>query len=170
MGYYIYASGTVSFNAKDEPKIVDALKRLNYRHDLKHSGGVPKTGDVWEDKWFAWMPPRYHEDDSITTVAQILNLLGYNTERAHLPAVAWNYREGDTVLSVENDGKLGDESLFFAVMAQQGCLVDVWVTGEDETWQWRSNGEEGCPLQEWQRPQEYVCVYETVVELSALSE
>jgi hypothetical protein len=170
MGYYIWATGTISFKPEDEPSIVEALKRLNYRHDLKRNGVYPKTGDVWKDTWFAWMPSEYHNDTSITTVAQIIATLGYNVEPAVIPEHEWKYREGETVLAIEADTKLGDEAFFFAVMAQEGCTIDLWVSGEDDNWQWRSSGEKGTALEEWSRPQEYVCVHEMIIELPELAD
>lgn len=155
MGYHIHANGYVIFDKENESRIVEALKRLNHLHYLKTGERYPKTGNVWEDSWFAWMPNDYHLDDSIKTVSAILQMLDYN--------VFFESRNENGIVRLElgKDGKLGDEEYFFAVLAQEGCDVEMHVTGDDDNWYWcvgsepLTNGDEEQFLEIHSRPQAY---------------
>lgn len=155
MGFHIYANGYVNFNKENESRIVDALKRLNHLHYLKTGARHPKTGNVWEDRWFAWMPNDYHLDDSIKTVSAILQMLDYNV------FFQTCNENGMVGLEFDKDNKLGDEECFFAVLAQEGCDVEVSVTSDDDNWYWcvgsetSTNGDEERFLEIHSRPQAY---------------
>lgn len=131
MGYYVTMNGEVQFQRSEEARIVEGLKALNHRHDLKTGGRSPKTGDPYEDNWFAWVPSRYHEDESLVTVAGVLALLGVESEEGA------EYGDGLVTLTVTYDNKNGAHDVFLDALASLGCSVDVEVRGEDgERWMW----------------------------------
>lgn len=129
MGYYVSYRGNINWNSDiEEQTLVDALKALNHQHELKTGGRHPKTGDPYEDNWFAWMPARYHEDESLNTVKSILELLGMEVEQ-------WSINEM-TQLSIRYDNKLGAEEIFFATLAKLGVSLELEAEGEDGA-KWR---------------------------------
>lgn len=121
MGYYITYNGTINFPAEDEPRLTKAQQDLNHRHDLKGGGRHPATGDPYEDKWFAWMPSRYHED--FHTVEAILERLGFEVD---------DRGELDHELYVNYDNKMGDEQTFLAELAICGAQIEIEYKGEDD--------------------------------------
>jgi len=161
VGYYITLSGTVTFFAEDEARIVQGMKALNHRHDLKTGERNPKTGDPYEDKWFAWTEPRYHEDDSITTVEGILDLIGvevtYTPDHSDDWSGGWDQSLlGDKRLHIEYANKWGAHEVWFTELARLGVFVDVEGVGEEhDRWLWTSqNGtripdEDGIHQRSW---------------------
>lgn len=133
MGYYVDGYGSVGFASKDEEKLVQALKDLNHRHELKTGGRFPKTGDPYEDSWFAWMPSRYHEDEDLKTVRDILELVGFECREQ---------ASGDLVsLDMNYNSKTGAEHVFLRALAENGADVSFHWTGEEgEQWKVRSAG------------------------------
>lgn len=144
MGYYVTYEGEITFPSHREDEIVAALKALNHRHDLKTGGRSPRTGDPYEDYWFSWLPSRYHEDESLQTVEDILRLLGFETNswenkpRHSRPSS----KDGWTTISVTYDNKIGSEDVFLNEISKFG-EVDVYVNGEDgDKWRYLTkNGE-----------------------------
>lgn len=123
MGYYVTYEGEITFPSDREDEIVAALKALNHRHDLKTGGRSPRSGDPYEDYWFSWLPSRYHEDDLLQTVEDVLRLLGFDDFYAEIA--------GDqTTLTVTYDSKMGSEDVFLNEISKFG-EVDLYVTGED---------------------------------------
>lgn len=123
MGYYVTYEGEITFPSDREDEIVAALKALNHRHDLKTGGRSPRSGDPYEDYWFSWMDSRYHEDDSLQTVEDVLRLLGFDNFYTEIT--------GDqTTLTVTYDNKMGSEDVFLNEISKFG-EVDLYVTGED---------------------------------------
>ena len=131
MGYYVTYDGEITFPSHRDGEIVEALKALNHRHDLKTGGRSPRSGDPYEDYWFSWMPSRYHEDESLQTVVDILHMLGFDTNETEKVG-------GYTVISVTYDNKIGSEEIFLNELAKFGW-VDIYATGEDgEKWRYLS--------------------------------
>lgn len=135
MGYYVTYEGEISFPSNREDVIVDALKALNHRHELKGGGRHPKTGDLYDDYWFAWMPSRYHEDESLSTLQSILEMLGFEQ----------TYSETDngwTTITVTYDNKIGSEEIFLNEISRFG-RIDIYASGEDgDKWRYLTvNGE-----------------------------
>lgn len=125
MGYYISYYGTIAIpNNVNEEVVVQKLKDLNHRHDLKTGGQNPKVGDPYEDKWFAWLPARYHEDENLKTVGDILDMLGFEISRQDNVGIGQELR-------VHYDNKAGAEEHFLQVMAQEGLEIDLEAEGED---------------------------------------
>jgi hypothetical protein len=121
MGYYASVDeADFTIPAENLEKAHKAMCDLNRRHDLK-SGGKSPTGDPYEDKWFSWMPPRYHE--TLLSAAAILNELGFDVELEN---------NGDiSILAYDN--KVGDEDIFLRAIAP--------FANEDSYLVWR--GEDG---------------------------
>ena len=138
MGYYVTYDGEVSFPTDREGEIVAALKALNHRHDLKPAGRFPKTGDPYEDYWFSWLPSRYHEDETLQTVVDILHLLGFDTNETQKVG-------GYTTIAVTYDNKIGSEEIFLNELSKFG-FVDIYATGEDGD-KWRYLAKDGDLLQ-----------------------
>jgi hypothetical protein len=139
MGYYVTYDGEVSFPTHREGEIVEALKALNHRHDLKTGGRHPKTGDPYEDYWFSWLPSRYHEDERLDNVQSILELLGFDCFDYETAAEGW------TTYSVTYDNKIGSEEIFLNELSRFGT-VDIYATGEDGD-RWRYLTKDGDLLQ-----------------------
>jgi hypothetical protein len=153
MGYYIELEGTVDFFAEDEARIVAGMKALNHRHDLKTGGRHPETGDPYEDKWFAWVEARYHEDESITTVADILGLLGIRIDWSlDDRSVTLDSALGDRRLGISYENKIGAHEVWFAELARLGVYLNLEVKGEDgEHWRWSThNGTGTGVLRTWE--------------------
>ena len=141
MGYYVTYDGEVTFPTHREGEIVEALKALNHRHDLKTGGRfpIPPDSDPYDNYWFAWMPSRYHEDESLQTVADILMMVGFDTNRTVADA------NGYTTIEVTYDNKIGSEEIFLNELAKFGW-VDIYATGEDGD-KWRYLSKQGDLLQ-----------------------
>lgn len=138
MGYYVTYDGEVSFPTAREGEIVEALKALNHRHDLKPAGRFPKTGDPYEDYWFSWLPSRYHEDERLDNVESILIMLGFDTK-------VIGEHNGYTTIVVTYDNKIGSEEVFLNELSKFG-FVDIYATGEDGD-KWRYLTKDGDLLQ-----------------------
>lgn len=125
MGYYVNYYGTIIIPSNvNEEVVVQKLKDLNHRHDLKTGGQHPKVEDPYEDTWFAWLPARYHEDENLKTVEDILDMLGFAVTK-------WDSPESGQELRVQYDSKTGAEEHFLQVMAQEGLEIDLEAEGED---------------------------------------
>ena len=131
MGYYIDGYGSVEFDKADESRLVQVLKDLNHKHELKTGGRFPKSGDPYEDSWFAWMPSKYHEDESLNTVQSIMEMLGFECREID---------NGDTIkLDMDYNSKAGSEHVFIRALAENGANVFFSWTGEEgERWNVRS--------------------------------
>jgi hypothetical protein len=138
MGYYVTAHGTVILPRSLEGDAVNAVRMLNYQHEMKRGRRSPKTGDPFADHWFAWMPERYHEDPNLRTVGDILEMVGFEVQ-AHRNA-------GLNVYTVTYDNKTGQEEVFLNVLADY-AQVEIEAVGEDgERWKW-VNVKAGAPLE-----------------------
>jgi len=124
MGYVIEAMGTISYAPEDEEFIVHAVKDLNHQHHLKRGGRSPKTGDPYDDLWFSWVPPRYHEDEKINSVLAILEMIGFECDGAGFG------EPGRVTYSISLDAKQGQEVYFLQAMAPW-CEIYVEVRGEE---------------------------------------
>jgi hypothetical protein len=130
MGYYVDYQGTITIPSDKRDAILDALKNLNHQHDLKRGGRSPATGDPYEDKWFSWMPSRYHE--TVSTPEEVLELLGFDLT----PKTSQTY-------TVYYSDKTGAEDVFLDTLVSAGGVVDLTCSGEEgEHWLWQtSNGQ-----------------------------
>lgn len=138
MGYFITAEGVVEVPVRDEAAAVAALKALNHDHGMKRGSGG-RGDDPYEVKWYSWVPPRYHEDENLRTVGDVLEMLGF--------AVSPGVSSGVNVYSVAYDNKHGQEEVFLNTIAKYGHVV-ITVRGEDgEMWRW-ANASAGLPLVE----------------------
>jgi hypothetical protein len=105
MGYYVtLEDADYTIPTKDLDVALERLKALNFRHDLKNGGQYPETGDPFEDKWFSWMPPRYHE--TAQSAAEVFEMLGFTVETDEEGLHLTGY-----------DGKTGDEDTFLEAVA-----------------------------------------------------
>lgn len=139
MGYFITAEGVVEVPVSDEAAAVAALKALNHDHEMKRGGsfGAGSSPDPYESKWYSWVPSRYHEDENLRTVGDVLEMLGFDVS-CHTDGGINNY-------SVYYDNKTGQESVFLNTIAKYG-KVSIKVRGEDGAmWRWY-NGEYSAPL------------------------
>lgn len=143
MGYYTTQTGSVTILADHDETAVAALKALNHNHAAKRGGSwsldktVAAGGDPYATRWYSWMPPRFHEDDEMTTVGQVLEMLGYEVNESR--------SLGYIQYAVSYDNKTGQEDVFLARLADF-AKIDVEVTGEDgERWRWY-NDKAGTPL------------------------
>jgi len=152
MGYFINAQGTIEMPQSLEDEALYALKMLNHDHDAKRGGGG-RTGDPFEDRWYSWMPGRYHE--TVGSVQEVLELLGFGVTKAR--------KAGLNVYALVYDNKTGQEEVFLNCLARF-AQVTVDATGEDgQRWRWM-NAKAGSPLEY----QEAVVNYkrrETVAEM-----
>lgn len=134
MGYYTTQVGTVRINVGDEKAAVEALKALNHNHEDKHGRSWPDCdkpdADPYETRWYSWMPSKFHEDDSMTTVGHVLEMLGYEVTSRY---------DGDLlVYTVAYDNKTGQEEVFLNRLADF-ATVNIEVTGEDgDKWKWEN--------------------------------
>lgn len=134
MGYYVRYYGMVSIPSKvDEDKVVSAIKSLNHRHELKHGGRHPKSGDPYEDKWFSWLPAKFHEDKNINSIEKVFEMLGFRVSgRNSLNDERWFH--------LEYDNKIGQENIFLIEMAKNGVDIELNAEGEDgEKWQYTTS-------------------------------
>lgn len=141
MGYYTKQYGDIAIDPSVEPAAVDALKALNHDHDAKRGGSFPveEGADPYEVRWYSWMPPRYHEDEDITEVRDVLEMLGYSVLSDGI------YPSGLRCYTVEYDNKTGQEDVFLNRLADF-AHVTITVRGEDDAeWKW-SNAGVGQPL------------------------
>lgn len=131
MGYYVRYEGTITVPPAKHDNILEALKNLNHRHDLKHGGafGANVSPDPYESRWFSWMPPRYHEQ--VESVWDVLELLGFD-----------GTPNESGVYEVYYDSKTGDEDLFLEELVRNGGEVDLYATGEDDH-HWHLISEDG---------------------------
>jgi len=137
MGYYITAEGVVEVPVSDEAAAVAALKALNHDHGMKRGGGG-RSDDPYEVKWYSWMPPRYHEDENLRTVGDVLEMLGFGVHSG--------VKAGINIYSVDYDNKTGQEDVFLNCLARY-AQVTVDVVGEDGArWRW-ANAKAGSPLE-----------------------
>lgn len=166
MGYYVDGYGSVEFANKDEDRLVQGLKDLNHRHELKTGGRFPKQGDPYEDSWFAWMPSRYHEDETLTTVAEILELVGFEVDVRVI--------DDQTVLSLNYNSKTGAEQVFIEQLGKLGAKVLMhWVGEEGENWEVRAGEglvESRETVKTWTDWQEYSMQDTVASYVSMLSE
>jgi hypothetical protein len=131
MGYYTQQNGTVTIAARDEAVAVEALKALNHNHEDKRGGSWPKTGDPFADSWYSWLPPRFHEDKSIRTVGDVLEMLGYEVRAT--PGTLNLY-------TVSYDTKTGQEDVFLNRLSDF-AHIQIDVVGEDGSrWMWSNKG------------------------------
>jgi len=138
MGYFIKAEGVVSVPVDKEAAAVAALKALNHDHGMKRGGGG-RSDDPYEVKWYSWVPPRYHEDENLRTVGDVLEMLGFGVHSG--------VKAGINVYSVDYDNKTGQEHVFLNAIAKYGHVV-IEVKGEDGAmWRW-ANASAGLPLLE----------------------
>jgi len=129
MGYYVNLIDSDWFIPKErEAAALQALRDLNFRHELKSGGRSPESGDPFDDKWFAWMPPRYHEEQDLT-VAKVLQYLGFESADSN---------EFGTSCGGYYDSKTGSEEIFMMTLApfvQDGSYME-WQGEDAERWRW----------------------------------
>lgn len=125
MGYYVTYEGTITISDDRKDKVFEALKSLNFRHDLKTGGRFPAQGDPFEDKWFSWMPSRYHEE--VESTDEILELLGFEVRKI----------DDEGTRTVYYDDKVGAEEHFLRTIVENGGQVNLDCRGEDgELWKY----------------------------------
>lgn len=132
MGYFVTYEGDLTYPRADEDRIVEALRNLNHRHELKSGGRHPRTGDPYEDLWFSWLPSRWHEDEGLT-VKSILELVGFSVDER------MRYESPLTLAySISYDNKTGDEEVFLTELAKFAS-IDLYCSGEDgDKWRYLS--------------------------------
>lgn len=117
MGYYVRLT-EAHFAIPEREDVLQALKDLNHRTDVKKYGGSWGAGGQTE-AWFSWMPGNY--DETVTSVQEVFDLLGFETE----------VKDGLVYLT-DYDNKTGQEDLFIETVApfvNEGSYL-VWC-GED---------------------------------------
>lgn len=143
MGYFTTQVGTVTIAERDEAVAVEALKALNHNHEDKRGGsfGAGVSPDPYESKWYSWLPSRYHEDESLRTVGDVLEMVGYE--------VSSRKQDDLIVYTLHYDNKTGQEDVFLSRLSDF-AVVDVSVTGEDGArWRW-ANDAPGTGLLCWE--------------------
>jgi hypothetical protein len=132
MGYYVQIRNA-DFIIPDTEGVLNALRELNKRDDLKR-GGVYTGGEMTE-RWFSWMPAGWENSES---VADIFGPNGLGFEVAHYSDTDENNKVTNTWVRLDlYDNKSGQEELFLATVApfvRPGSFIE-WV-GEDNT-MWR---------------------------------
>ena len=74
MGTYIDISGTMQYDEKNAGAIIQALKDLNKKDDLKRGGSYSKEG---REYWFSWVDKNY--DEHLTEVDHLFSsILGWD--------------------------------------------------------------------------------------------
>lgn len=132
MGYYVDYQGTICIPPALEEQTLQALKDLNKRHNLKTGGRSPATGDPYEDRWFSWMPSRYHE--TVTSCDEVLELLGFELGEP----------DDEGCRSVYYSNKVGAEEHFLHTIVECGGSVALDCNGEEwgDHWKWETiNGQ-----------------------------
>jgi hypothetical protein len=131
MGYYVQIRNA-DFIIPDTEGVLNALRELNKRDDLKR-GGVCTGGEMTE-RWFSWMPAGWEDSES---VADIFGPNGLGFEVHYYSDMELDEKIHKYVRLDSYDNKSGQEELFLAAVAQfvrPGSFVE-WV-GEDST-MWR---------------------------------
>lgn len=136
MGYGVIYEGRVTFRHEDEKLIVQAFKNANELHDKKSGQTFPHNGDPYHDYYFAFMPRRFHEDEELTKVSQIMEMMGFSV-------VEEFSSEGDPYVTLELNfhQRSGDEDVLLNSMAHL-MDIDIYALGDDGA-RWRmftSNG------------------------------
>jgi hypothetical protein len=125
MGYNVQIKhSTAVIPAEHKDEVLQIWKDLNKpeNNHLKRGGSWSKgEQNVW---WYSWMPSNY--DLTVTSVEDVLNELGFETELDH---------EGN-VLICEYDSKRGQESLFFNRVAHLIKGQIMWEGEDGSTWVW----------------------------------
>ena len=103
MGTYIYIHGHISYDKDKENDIIQALKDLNKRDDLKNGGS--SNGQ----KWFSWMNENY--DEYLSSVEEMLTELGFES------SMEIDTDTKEVRYDLHYNDKWGQHELFFIAMA-----------------------------------------------------
>lgn len=107
MGTYIDITGTLSYKKENLPKIIQAVKDLNKRDDLKR--GAAYSGGIAAAKWFAWIPEHYEDTvDSMEDILEVLLRFDCYMESETEDTVEYSFSYSD---------KWGQHEVFFISMA-----------------------------------------------------
>lgn len=101
MGYYVTVTDA-QFRVPENDTVLQVLKDLNKRDDLKRGGTWGENGKI--QTWFSWMPENY--DQHVTSVAEVFKALGFDTET----------KDGYVHL-LYYDNKTGQEDIFLHAVA-----------------------------------------------------
>lgn len=105
MGTYIDISGSMTYDEKNADAIVQALKDLNKKDDLKRGGSYGKDG---REYWFSWVDEKY--DEYLTDVEQLFSSV-----------LCWDYTthcdDGKVSFEFSYNDKWGQHEVFFLTMA-----------------------------------------------------
>ena len=125
MGYYVYLTGAY-LAIPDTPEVLNALRELDKRDDLKRGG--MSGADGTEEKWFSWMNEPWAHHESIEPIFQ---QLGFDTYRCAIGS-----DEYKSVQLLSYDSKIGQEALFLAAVApfvKAGSYLE-WRGEDGEAW------------------------------------
>ena len=128
MGYYVSGySNNFRLKAGQDKAIMDKMRELNKRDDLKQGGSY--SGGKQTGYWFSWMNDADFDGNDIGT---FLEAVGFEVEQDE---------DGD-IIRLQYDSKTGQEDLFFAVMApfiEDGSTIE-WKGEDDALWLWKFEG------------------------------
>lgn len=128
MGYYVSGySEDFRLKAGQDKAIMDQMRELNKRDDLKQGGSYGPNGA--REYWFSWMN---NADFDTNDIANFLEAVGFDYEKD----------ENGDIIHLTYDSKIGQEDLFFAVMApfiENGSKIH-WRGEDYEQWGWKFEG------------------------------
>ena len=112
MGYYVtITNSNAVIPSCNIDMAYDAVMALNSRDELKRGGSWPGSDkpkpegmEYHPDKWFSWMPANLRE---LKTLPEVLDALGFGC----------HVEDGGDLLIETYDSKIGQEDIFFEVLA-----------------------------------------------------
>jgi hypothetical protein len=123
MGYNVYGSGELRIATKNLGAAWEAIVKLNREAPDEIKLGGSFSGGKQVSSWFSWMPANLEELENVSNAVQ---RLGFDTAQDN---------EGLLIGRYEN--KIGQEALFFAVLAPFIEDGEYEWTGEDSAfWKW----------------------------------
>ena len=138
MGYFVFLQDAdFRIASKNFNSCLSAMNKLN-DYDAIKRGGCLGADEVRPDgfnynpnKWFSWLDPNYPE--KAKTLRELFWELGFD----------FSLEDGDYLKITGYDNKMGQESLFFDVIApwvEPGSYID-WIGEDKDSWRWSFDGE-----------------------------
>lgn len=128
MGYFVSGnSNNFRLKAGQDQAIMDGMRELNKRDDLKQGGSYGPNGA--REYWFSWMNDVDFQNND---VGVFLEAVGFEVDKD----------ENGDIVHLSYDNKTGQEDLFFAVLApfiEDGSIIE-WRGEDDERWMWEFTG------------------------------
>lgn len=142
MGYYVSINGTICIPKDKMTAAYEAMCELNKYDSLKNGGVYPPRADGFDEElgynpdcWFSWLSPNYPAE--CKTFNDIFEHLGFDVYTAdHIADASKNE------ITFSYSDKIGQESLFFAVLVPFVEWGEIHYTGEDNE-QWLYKYEDG---------------------------